>query len=370
MRVLISLAGLHRVDRGAEIALEAIADGLGRRGHNVTVVGGGTEVAGRHYRFVRRAMIPRARFDRLPSIPLLREPSTYESLTFNLSTGLWYRPDDFDVTVTCGAPWDNLLLRRPRRGKRRPPHVFVTENGDWPAWTGGAEGRLFGCEGLVCTNPIYLERNRARWNCTLIPNGVDIERFDLGPEMRAELGLWMNRPIVLMASAAIPSKRVEDGVRMVADLDDVGLVVAGDGPLAAQVDHLGRQLLGDRYLRRSFGRDEMPALYRSADVLLHLSHAESFGNVYIEAMACGLPVVAHRSPITAWILDEHDDGLVDTDDHELTVTKLTEHLANPPGSAAGRHQSIAARFSWEAVAEQYETFLESVVADQRCSTPR
>lgn len=363
MRILISLSGLHRVDRGAEVALEAIADGVGRRGHEVTVLGTGADIPDRHYRYVRRPAVRRERFERWPNVPLLREPSTYESLTFNLSGSLWYRPAEFDVTVTCGTPWDNLALRRPHRGGR-PPHVFVTENGDWPACAGGVEGRLFGCEGLVCTNPVYLERNRHRWNCALIPNGVDTERFTIGPPERAHLGLWEDRPVVLMVSALIPSKRVEDGIRMVAELDDVALVVAGDGPLAPAVDRLGRELLGDRFVRRSFPREDMPALYRSTDVLLHLSHAESFGNVYIEALAAGMPVVAHHSPITTWILGDDDPGLVDTDDHTMTVEALMTRLDDETGDPSARRDSVTRRFAWPAVAEQYERFLSEVVSTE------
>jgi glycosyltransferase involved in cell wall biosynthesis len=56
----------------------------------------------------------------------------------------------------------------------------------------------------------------------------------------------------------------------------------------------------------------MPALYRSADVFLHLSKEESFGNVFLEAMACGLPIVGHDSPRLRWIVGD-DEFLLDTE---------------------------------------------------------
>ena len=58
----------------------------------------------------------------------------------------------------------------------------------------------------------------------------------------------------------------------------------------------------------------MPELYHSADVLLHMSQTESFGNIYVEAMCSGLPIVAHDSAVTRWILGEDHPGLVDTTD--------------------------------------------------------
>src|SRR5690606_6843023 len=143
-------------------------------------------------------------------------------------------------------------------------HIFVTQNGDWPAFSDGAEFRTFACDGLVCTNPDYLARNRLRWNCALIPNGVDTGRFRPGPARRAELDLPLGRPVVLMVSALIESKRVLDGIRAVAALDDATLVVAGDGPLRQEVISLGRELLGDRLKLVSLSADQMPDLYRSA----------------------------------------------------------------------------------------------------------
>src|SRR3546814_5508392 len=63
--------------------------------------------------------------------------------------------------------------------------IFVTQNGDWPAYASNTEYRSFSCDGLVCTNPDYLERNSVRWNCALIPNGVDLARFSPGAAERA-----------------------------------------------------------------------------------------------------------------------------------------------------------------------------------------
>lgn len=367
MKVLVSFPGLHRVHRGAEVALEAIGDGLARRGHDVTVVGSGETLDDRAYRYSRIRVIDRDRFSRWPSLPFMRSPSSYESLAFNLALTARHRTSRVDVTLTGGFPWDNLFLRRPVLRGSRPPHVFVTENGDWPALLDEGEARAFSCDGLVCTNPIYFERNRDRWNCALIPNGVDVDRFTPGPDVREELGLPLGRPIVLMVSALIPTKRVADGIRAVAELDDVALVVAGVGPLTEEIDALGAELLGpERFQRRSFDHAVMPSLYRSADVLAHLTHVESFGNIYIEAMATGLPVVAHRSPVTEWILAEDDAGLVDTDDRTALVDALDRAVrVDRAVGRDGRQRAARERFAWPVVAQQYDEFLTDLVGRER-----
>ena len=125
----------------------------------------------------------------------------------------------------------------------------------------------------------------------LIPNGVDIERFQPGLPQKAEFGFPQGRLIVLMVSALIPSKRVEAGIEAVSKIPDGHLVVAGDGPLRAEVNSLAAKLLPDRFTRLSVPPQKMPSLYRSANVFLHLSKIEPFGNVFLEAMASGLPIV-------------------------------------------------------------------------------
>jgi glycosyltransferase involved in cell wall biosynthesis len=358
VKVLVSFPGLHRVPRGAEVALEAIAGGLADAGDEVLVVGSGPSIPSRPYRYNRIPTIDRERFERWPKVPPLREAASYESLLFNLGAAARVRRRA-DVTLSCGFPWDNLFLRRPTLRGRRPPHVFITENGDWPARIDGGEARLFGCEGLVCTNPVYFEDNRDRWRSALIPNGVDVDRFTPGPATRRALGLPDHGPIVLMASALIPSKRVDVGIRAVAEIPDAILVVAGSGPMRPELDQLADRLLGSRYICRTFPHEAMPALYRSADLLLHLSEFESFGNVYIEALATGLPVVAHTSPVTTWILG--DDGvLIDTTEEASLVAAIGRQLQQGRDAGGTARRERAMGFAWPAVAAQYHDFLAEV----------
>lgn len=364
MRVLFMLAGLHHVQRGAEVVFESVAAELARTGDEVTLIGSGYPRPDDPYRFLHIARISRERFERWPTGPVLRHTGAYEGLTAVPSELFRYRPADYDVTVTCGYPFENWLLRRPRWGGPRPAHVFVTQNGDWPATADHAEYRWFSCDGLICTNPDYLERNRDRWNCALVPNGVDPNRFAPGRGDRSRFGIATDRPVVLMVSALEENKRVLDGMRAVAALDDVAMVVAGDGPLRTEVDRLAAEILPDRFLRLTVDKTQMPELYRCADVFLHTTKAESFGNVYIEALASGLPVVAHDATTTRWILGDQA-RLIDTEHHEQTVEALRGALADGhEGGAAQAHQALT-RFSWSSIASQYRSHFESAIAARR-----
>lgn len=363
MRILFALPGFHRFERGAEVALLSLAAELARGGDAVTVIGTGEARADTPYRFRHAGAVRREKLERLPRVPVLRSETGWEEATFAPGLLRAYRPRDHDVTVTCSFPFTNWVLRRPVLFGRRPPHVFVTQNGDWPAVSNDAEFRTFGCDGLVCTNPDYLERNQERWRCALIPNGMDADRFTPGPGERGKLGLPARGTVVLMVSALIPSKRVADGVRAVAQLPDAHLVVAGDGPEREAVDRLAAELLPGRFKRLTVGAAEMPLLYRSADVFLHLSREESFGNVYIEALACGAPVVAHDSPRLRWIVGD-DAVLLDTSDPRAVAAALAHAIA-ARAEIAPRGRVRALRYAWPRVAAQYRTFLGEVIAAAR-----
>lgn len=354
LRIAFALPGFHTVDRGAEIALLAVAQNLALLGEEVTVFGSGQPRSDTAYRFRHVPAARRERFERFPFFPPLRSEVMWEDMTFAAALLTRYRPGDFDAVLTCSFPFTQLALRRPATG-RRPRQVFVTQNGDWPARAGNAEYRLFRCDGLVCINPDYFEQNRERWRCALIPNGADLTRFGAGAGERARFGLPADRPIVLMVSALIESKRVLDGIRAVAALPDAHLVVAGDGPLRGEAETLAAGLLPGRFTRLTLGAVDMPALYRSADAFLHMSLFESFGNVFVEAMASGLPIVGHDTSRLRWVVG---DGpfLCDTQDQRALGAALATAIAR----GRDNPDPAVSRFGWPVIAERYDRFLREL----------
>lgn len=359
LRIAFALPGFHKVDRGAEVALLSVADQLARIGHAVRVFGTGQARPDRAYDFRHVPAVPRERFESFPHFPPLRSEVMWEDMTFSAALLAHYRPSDFDAAITCSFPFTHLALRRPTFG-RRPLQIFVTQNGDWPARAGNSEYRLFSCDGLVCTNPDYFEQNEARWRCALVPNGVDLGRFGKGVAERPRFGLPQDKPVVLMVSAFIESKRVLDGIRAVALLPDAHLVVAGDGPMRAEVEALAAAELQGRWTNLTLTAQDMPALYNAADAFLHMSLLESFGNVFIEAMASGLPIVGHDTPRLRWIVG---DGpyLCDTEDRETLARAIAAALAKGRGAP----DPAVERFSWPIIARQYEAFLRTLVAAGR-----
>ena len=349
MKIIFALPGFHRYDRGAEVALLSVARELALGGEEVTVAGSGPPREGAPYRYVSVPSVRREVCEALPNFPPFRSETAWEDATFAFNLLRKVRLREYDASVTCSFPFSHWALRRHR--SKGPAHVFVTQNGDWPAFSDRSEFATFSCDGLVCTNPDYLARNELRWNCALIPNGVDLEQFKPGPSEREAFGLSPDRRVILMVSALIESKRVLDGIRAVSAIEDATLVVAGDGPLRQEVSALADELLPGRFKRVSLSADQMPGLYRSADVFLHLSLLESFGNVFLEAWASGLPIVGHDSERLRWILGSQHH-LCDTTDPHALRSALEAALAAGPGASGGGVE----RYSWPAIASEYQRY--------------
>jgi glycosyltransferase involved in cell wall biosynthesis len=364
MKVLFALPGMHRVNRGAEVAFEALAERIAKRpGFDVTVVGSGDPRTSQSYRYHKIRCVRRELFYHFPSLPYLRDHYAYEELTFALGLWRFCRRQNFDITVTCGYPYTNWVLR----GAQSPNsvrHVFVTQNGDWMAQARNWEYRRFACDGLVCTNPEFYGRNKHRWTSRLIPNGVDSSVFHPGPRDRAKFGLPDDKPVILMVSALIPSKRVLEGIRAASILPEAHLVVAGDGELRSAVIDEASSCMAQRFHLVSVPRSWMPDLYRCADAFLHMSQDEPSANAYIEAMASGLPIVTHDRAVTRWTLEDQAI-FVDTGDAYAVAAALETALeARSESEQQSRLDLVHRRFEWNAIAEKYCEFFSDLCDQQ------
>jgi glycosyltransferase involved in cell wall biosynthesis len=153
--------------------------------------------------------------------------------------------------------------------------------------------------------------------CVVINPGIDLERFTPREGGRTE------DPIVLF----VGELRADKGIRQVISaaraarnrIPELRLVIAGDGPLRAEIEAQAQQERFIEYQGRIV-RDQLPELYRNARSFAlapysRSSWAEQFGFASVEAMASGLPVLitdcgAVREVVPDWnpIVDQHDEA--------------------------------------------------------------
>ena len=134
------------------------------------------------------------------------------------------------------------------------------------------------------------------------------------------------------------------------------LVIAGEGPLATELDGDGVRLLG------RVSETDKWRLYDSADVLLFGSTMEGFGLVVAEAQSRGVPVIAAAGTATREALADGESGLLVPPTAEVFGAAIRE-LADDERRAAmsARACERARRFDWDACAEGVAAVYRSLV---------
>jgi D-inositol-3-phosphate glycosyltransferase len=197
----------------------------------------------------------------------------------------------------------------------------------------------------------------------IVPSGVDLSLFT--PE--GVVAPRTQRHRLLVVSRLVPRKGVDDAIRSVARLADTELLIAGgpdpkqlvSDPEARRLSELAAELgVAERVqLLGRVSHSDLPALIRSADVMVCLPWYEPFGIVPLEAMACGVPVVGTA---VGGLLDTVADGstglLVQPRDPRAATRAIRRLLSDARLrrrlGASGRRQ--VAGFGWPAIAERTE----------------
>lgn len=152
-----------------------------------------------------------------------------------------------------------------------------------------------------------LERSdRSKAFC--IPHGVDTARFrpGLDSDFRKRHRIPDDAFLVLSVGTICHwHKRMDHVIREVARLDDVHLAIVGQhAGDTDEIIQLGKALLGERVHFDKMDHSELPMAYAAADAFALGSLFETFGIVYIEAMASGLPVFCTNHPNQRAIVKE------------------------------------------------------------------
>ena len=206
----------------------------------------------------------------------------------------------------------------------------------------------------------------------LLPHGVQIpaelpSRI-LGAD-RVALDLPADRQVVLsvgLLDSAI--KRMDALIREIAALPAPRpfLVLLGaENEETDAVRRLAAELLGSgNVLIRTVRPDDVSRHYRAADVFALASLREGFGLAYVEALAHGLPVVAHDTEVTRYLLGPYAT-LVDATVPGAMSRAIEAALARPlpDDERAARHASARQRFGWDALRMQYAAMLLRAAAE-------
>ncbi len=344
------------VNRGVETYAHELANNLVDLGNEVTVYQNGQKSNGAKY--VTRKMNTPFNWSRKfgPDTLLSKCFLDYRSikiLQFSMDVVSDLIRQDIDIIVPLNGGWQALLIRflsflkgakmvvagQSGPGRDDKFNLFMFPD----AFVGFTDHQCKWAKN-VNTN-VRVEK---------IPNGIDLSKFKAdGQKIETKL----KHPLVLVVAALVPIKRIDLTIQAVAKLKNANLLIVGEGELKEELDMLGQKLMPGRFEIRQYKYQDMPKVYRAADLFAFSTQAwESFGIVMLEAMANNLPVVASNDPIRKEIIG--DAGLVvDVEDTDEYAKALKEALNNKWGN---KPQMRAKEFAWEIIAEKYNTLFRSL----------
>ena len=191
------------------------------------------------------------------------------------------------------------------------------------------------------------ERKRLRADfgveATVIPNGLDIERFATAkPEQR-------DGPYLLCVGRMEEYKGVQHVIRALPELDGYDLVVTGTGPYRTELERIARREgVDDRVEFLGFVPDaRLPGLYAGASAFLALSEFEAYGLTVAEALASGTPCVVRTVGALADWTD--DPGVVGIE------SPTPERVSNAVAVATELESETNSILDWEEIVNRLDT---------------
>jgi len=208
-------------------------------------------------------------------------------------------------------------------------------------------GRVYVFFILRCADRIFPVSNTLKRHCItkwhikpkkleVIHNGIYIQQLPEEDELnrfRSTLNID-NKKVIFSVSSLIKRKGQQHIIKalpaVVEEVPDAVFVLVGEGPYLTELEQLVRELNLESYVKiinRFADRSELPMFFSICDVFTLVSVLESFGIVYIEALALGKPVIGSRGEGDEdFIVDGENGFLVDPNDTDGLARKIVTLL--------------------------------------------
>jgi glycosyltransferase involved in cell wall biosynthesis len=205
---------------------------------------------------------------------------------------------------------------------------------------------------------------------SIIPNAIDRTRFRPGDRTAArrwlhgEYGLDEHVPLVLSVGSLRPIKGHDVLLQAVRKLSHAHpslrfrVLIVGEGPLRAAYE----EMASDLPVSFAGFRDDVKSFYQAADIYCQPSRSEALPNAVLEAMSCGLPIVAPDVGAVPDLVGGDNGLLFQPGDIDGLYGGLHKLLASPEQRASMGEASLARsrRFSVDQTVTQYRRLFESV----------
>lgn len=288
-----------------------------------------------------------------------------------------------DAVVTVGAGdkmfWGRLAAWR----ARVPVVVSALHSTGWPDGVGRLNRMLTPLTdafiGVAAEHGRFLvehERFPAA-KVYVIPNGVDVDRFQFSPldrvALRRILDLDDATPVVGIVAALRHEKNhllfLRAAALVHAEMPQARFLIVGDGPERDPLERTTRQLGLERAVQFLGTRSDVPQVLSAIDVLALTSHTEANPVSILEAMAVQRPVVATRVGSVAESVEQGVTGyLAPSGDAEGIALRWLELLRDPEkarGMGRAGRELVLQRWSLEGMVEGYQQLVANIYEEKR-----
>ena len=204
-------------------------------------------------------------------------------------------------------------------------------------------------------------------NLKVVARGVDTSLFNSikrDPQLRASWGATDQTKVLISVGRMAPEKNLEQVLKVFDALKLLGtqmkLVMVGDGPLKEQFKQRYPEIIFPGMLAQV----ELAKYYASSDLFVFPSQTETFGNVTLEALASGIPVLAFvcaaardwvKTGVNGWLIPE--DQAAEFSAKAVEIFKSETLLENVTTST--RQQIV--HLDWDQIAEQVESVFRDAI---------
>lgn len=289
---------------------------------------------------------------------IYRYGTNFRVISSNISFGRFLKHIKHDVNVVHThfdvppRPFAGL-----RYAKRKNVPLVVTYHGDWVESYGGlirkvgvafhnkylVDKILSRADVIISPSEYYINGSRFlrkyRDKIVVIPNGINLEEFNIPyskEECRKKLRLPIEGKMIFFIGYLLPYKGPEVLVKamrmIVEDVPDTELIFVGEGMMRNGLKMLSKKIGLEKHIKFvGFVGDvfRKALYYKSADIFVFPSFSEAFGRVNLEAMACGIPIVASNIGGIPDVVKPGKNGLlVPPKDPEALVDAIIYLLEN------------------------------------------
>ena len=199
--------------------------------------------------------------------------------------------------------------------------------------------------------------------------GVDLDRFQPTDRAAAKAALGIDGPLIVSVGALIDRKGHDIVITALAQLPNATLLIAGEGPERRRLKALVARLGLDERVRLlgSIAHQDLPPLLAAADAMALASSSEGLANAWIEALACGTPIVVTDAGGAREVVANEAAGRIAAREPAAFAAAIREVIAAP--SPPDEVRTAAHGFTWAANATALAVHLRGLAASPRPACP-